>query len=328
MSSAWMLNTKEAIIAAPNHCSPDVPVSIDQLEACGVYTRHMDPSTLDKPHPKDDEGRTVVQRLLWNLGYEAAEKATLTSESKDELTEHLNVDEQMRIVESGLVYVDIRDMEDRWIRLEAKAGDVVVIPRGLYHRLVAGGSGTACVVRLLRASKTFKPVARGTALDAQATEAAEDHAFYVRNPPTETILGPANDDDNILVTSPRDFDATLEKVKARLAPGDVVVILFKGASDRKTHKSWCPPCVLAEPMVRRAVQAAREKRRVVYVQCILERSVYLGNPDYAYRVHPLIGIVSIPFLFVMQKGETGMVEICRERDPGECYESWVNKISV
>ncbi|KEG13474.1 1,2-Dihydroxy-3-keto-5-methylthiopentene dioxygenase [Trypanosoma grayi] len=332
MLAAWLLNTHEANIAAPNHVSPDAPVSIGQLEAWGVYTRRMDPATLHERHPKDEENRTFAQHLAWNLGYQGQEEVTLTLESLDELREHLNVDEQMRIVESGVVYVDVRDAEDRWVRIEAKAGDVVVLPRGLYHRLVAAASSSAPVkvLRLLRKSTVFRPLPREGELDAtlaaEAREARADHQFYVANPPTETVLGPANNDDNILVTTPRDFDATFDKVKAGLAQGDVVVLLFKGASDRKTHKSWCPPCVLAEPMVRRAVLAARSKRRVVYVQSIIERSVYLGNPDYAYRTHPFVGVVSIPFLVVLQQGEKGLNELLRERDPGERYESWVKNI--
>ncbi|RNF09382.1 1,2-Dihydroxy-3-keto-5-methylthiopentene dioxygenase [Trypanosoma conorhini] len=331
MPAAWFLSSQQGNIALPNRCSPDAPVSVDLLEACGVYTRAVDPATLHQRHPTDDEGRTYAQRLAWNLGYQGQEVVTLSADAQDELREHLNLDEQMRVVESGVLYFDVRDAEDRWMRVEAKPGDLLVIPRGIYHRLVpAADSSPVRLLRLLRKSTVFQPIPREGELNAEraaeARAAHEDHTFYVSHPPNETVLGPANGADNVLVTTPRDFDATLAKAKAGLAVGDVLVLFCKGAPDRRTHTSWCPPCAQVEPMVRRALEAAKRKRRVVYVQCIVERSVYLGNPDYAYRRHPLLRIASIPLLLVLQQGEKELTELHRESDPNERYESWVDSI--
>ncbi|EKG03480.1 1,2-Dihydroxy-3-keto-5-methylthiopentene dioxygenase, putative [Trypanosoma cruzi] len=331
MPGAWLLNSQEGNFTLPSHCSPDVSVPINLLEAYGVYSRMVDPATLHERHPSDDEGRTRAQRLAWNLGYQGQEEVTLTADSQEELREHLNLDEQMRIVESGVLYIDFRDAEERWIRVEAKSGDLVVLPRGLYHRLVpAADSSPVKLLRLFRKSAVFQPIPRNGELSveaaAEARAAHEDHKFYVSHPPTETILGPANTEDNVLVKSPREFDATLDKVRAQLKPGDILVLLFKGASDPRTHQSWCPPCAAAEPIVRRAVEAAKQKRRVVYVQCNVERSVYLGNPDYAYRKHPLLNLASIPFFLVLEQREKEVFELCRESDPGEGYNSWVEKI--
>ncbi|KAG8346046.1 putative ARD ARD' family Eukaryotic protein of unknown function (DUF953) [Trypanosoma vivax] len=331
MSAAWLLNAQESDIANPCHCSPDVPVLEAQLEALGVFTRRIDAATLHERHPSDEEGRTCAQRLVWNLGYQAHETVVLSSESTEESQEHLNIDEQMRIVESGVIYVDVRDEQDRWLRVEGRMGDVIVIPLGIFHRVVAAASSGTTPVRVLRMQRksvAFRPIPRSTTgldekLVAEAQSAREEHQFYVAHPPRDTIFGPANEVDNILVIAPRDFDATLEKVKASLKPTDVLVLLFKGTSHPKTHQSWCPPCVQIEPMVKRAVEAARQKRRVVYVQCILERSIYLGNPQYPYRVHPFVGIVSIPQLMVLRQDEDGLKELLRERTPGETCESWV-----
>ncbi|RNE99432.1 putative 1,2-Dihydroxy-3-keto-5-methylthiopentene dioxygenase [Trypanosoma rangeli] len=331
MPAAWFLHSQECNVAFPNHCSPGAPVRADTLEACGVYTRTVDPATLHERDPTDEKKRTCAQRLAWNLGYQGQEEVTLTADAQEELREHLNLDEQMCVVESGVLYLDVRDAEDRWIRVEAKAGDLLVVPRGIYHRLVpASDSPPVKLLRLLRNSTVFQPIPRegepNTERAAEARAAHEDHIFYMSHPPKETILGPANGVDNVLVTTPRDFDDTLATLKAGLAPGDVLVLFIKGASDRKTHRSWCPPCVLAEPVVQRAVEAAKRKRRVVYVQCIVERSVYLGNPEYAYRRHPLLNITSIPFLLVHQQGDKELTELCCERELGEGFESWVEKL--
>ncbi|CAH1795160.1 unnamed protein product [Owenia fusiformis] len=50
------------------------------------------------------------------------------------LKEHIHEDDEVRLVLDGACCMDVRDKDDKWIRLRVTKGDMVVLPPGLYHR--------------------------------------------------------------------------------------------------------------------------------------------------------------------------------------------------
>ncbi|XP_050593696.1 acireductone dioxygenase isoform X1 [Bombus affinis] len=135
MVRAWYMDNSDADQRLEHHKQLPEYISLEDLfKKTGVeYFK------IDYKNYQNDNTLTVLKT---ERGYTYEDEIECSKEClpnyeeklKNFFTEHLHTDEEIRLVLDGTGYFDVRDKNDQWIRIEVKAGDLIIIPSGIYHR--------------------------------------------------------------------------------------------------------------------------------------------------------------------------------------------------
>ncbi|XP_040074221.1 1,2-dihydroxy-3-keto-5-methylthiopentene dioxygenase-like [Ixodes scapularis] len=55
------------------------------------------------------------------------------------IKEHRHPEEEVRFMSEGTAFFDIRDYQDKWVRIQFNEGDILVLPPNAYHRFMING---------------------------------------------------------------------------------------------------------------------------------------------------------------------------------------------
>ncbi|KAK4478117.1 hypothetical protein RD792_017395 [Penstemon davidsonii] len=157
---AWFMQENDDDQRLPHHKNPPEYVSLDQLANLGVLYWKLDP----EKYENDPE----LNKIRQDRGYSYMDMLDLCPEKVDNYeqklknfyTEHIHADEEIRYCLKGSGYFDVRDKDDRWIRILIKAGDLIVLPAGIYHRFTLDTSNYIKLMRLFVGEPVWTPFNR------------------------------------------------------------------------------------------------------------------------------------------------------------------------
>uniref|UniRef100_A0A061SAR8 Probable inactive acireductone dioxygenase n=1 Tax=Tetraselmis sp. GSL018 TaxID=582737 RepID=A0A061SAR8_9CHLO len=131
---AWYMDDSEEDQREPHRKSPNEICSAETLKELGVLVWKLDPSNLE-----DDPKLKAIRKVRGYTYHDVccvAEGKLPEYEKKIKtfFEEPIHNDEEIRYILDGNGYFDVRDKEDRWVRISVGKGDMVVLPAGMYHR--------------------------------------------------------------------------------------------------------------------------------------------------------------------------------------------------
>ncbi|KAJ3249287.1 hypothetical protein HDU78_005427 [Chytriomyces hyalinus] len=173
---AWRFNETNEDQRELHQFTPNQPVSIPELAKLGVLYWNID---VQNEKYMDTVETICSERKYKNRDVINIRKETLPNydeKIKTFFEEHIHEDEEIRFILDGSGYFDIRDKNDSWIRVAAKASDMIILPAGMYHRFTLDTSNYIKAMRLFKEDPQWTPLNRADV----ATQSNPFRVSYVK----------------------------------------------------------------------------------------------------------------------------------------------------
>lgn len=160
MVDAWFMDDSEDDQRLTHQLDPPKHVSIEELQRLGVSYFYFDPNGY-----KQDQ---TFQQLKQERHYSYEDLIEVCPQTLDNYElkiksfydEHIHTDEEIRYVLDGSGYFDVRNCEDKWIRIKVEKGDLIILPAGIYHRFTLDTNNYIKALRLFIGEPVWTPYSR------------------------------------------------------------------------------------------------------------------------------------------------------------------------
>ncbi|KAJ6811939.1 1,2-dihydroxy-3-keto-5-methylthiopentene dioxygenase 2-like [Iris pallida] len=157
---AWYMDDSEEDQRLPHHREPKEYVPLEKLKELGVISWRLKGGD----HETDED----LKKIREARGYSYMDICEVCPEKlpnyeakiKSFFEEHLHTDEEIRYCLEGSGYFDVRDRDERWIRVALKKGGMIVLPAGIYHRFTLDSSNYIKALRLFVGEPVWTPYNR------------------------------------------------------------------------------------------------------------------------------------------------------------------------
>ncbi|KAF7906296.1 hypothetical protein EAF00_000575 [Botryotinia globosa] len=137
-----------------------------------VYLHDNKPG--DSRLPQDSGTPYQLEKIAATRGYTNRDELGVSPETigpafealcKKFFMEHLHQDEEVRYFLKGVGYFDVRNAKDERVRIKAEAGDLLVLPAGIYHRFTLDEANYGGVLRLFEDHPKWEALNRSAETD-------------------------------------------------------------------------------------------------------------------------------------------------------------------
>jgi len=174
---AWYMVEDEKVEnqKCENRFTPNRGLDVKAMRALGLLYWKMDADSYKYPvksipwDPKDAPDPRLAA-LRDERGYSYADVITIHPDTlpgydthvKNFFTEHIHDAEEIRYIISGSGFFDVRDPQDKWVRVHVKKGDLMTLPEGIYHRFTVDEKNFAHAMRMFIGVPCWTPINRCT----------------------------------------------------------------------------------------------------------------------------------------------------------------------
>lgn len=157
---AWYMDDSAEDQRLPHHLHPRQFVSLKQLQELGVlhWVLNADNYETDPELQKIRDERGYSYNDIIDVAPNRL--PNYMDKLKSFYEEHIHTDEEIRYCIDGSGYFDVRDLDDRWIRIWTKKGDMIVLPAGMYHRFTLDEDNYIKAMRLFVGEPIWTPYNR------------------------------------------------------------------------------------------------------------------------------------------------------------------------